>query len=174
MTPLSLKPSVGCLISDAAARFGDKTAVVTDERQWSFRALDDISSRVAHALQARGIGKGQTISLYSANCSEWIIAYYAVMKIGGIVNPLNLMLTPEEATFAMADCGAVAVFGSDKHIAALARATAQTQLMLKVSYGGIAPAGAVDFDALIADASIEVSPTEIDIDQPCTVAYAAS
>ncbi|MDP2094437.1 MAG: AMP-binding protein, partial [Hydrogenophaga sp.] len=112
MSAAALPTSVGALLSDAARRFGDKTALVFEDQRWSFRQLDEASSRVAAQLQQRGIAAGQKVTLFSPNCPEWIVAYYAVMKIGAVVNPLNLMLTPEEAAYAMNDCGAVAVFGS--------------------------------------------------------------
>ena len=168
----ALPSSVGALLTQAAQRFGDKTALVFEEQAWSFRQIDEASSRLAKALQAEGIGAGDTVSLYSPNGSEWLIAYYAVMKLGGVVNPLNLMLTPQEAAFAMNDCGAVAVFGSADRIAGLAPVLSQTSLRVCVSYGGPVPNGAVDFQALLerAPAGSFTSPP-IDLDQPCTIGY---
>jgi long-chain acyl-CoA synthetase len=163
--------SVGALLTQAARRFGDKTALVFEGQSWSFRALDDASSRLAAALQARGIGAGATVSLYAANGSEWMIAYYAIMKLGAVANPLNLMLTPDEAAYAMNDCKAVAVFGSDDRIAGLAPVLSKTQLKLCVAHGGHTPAGAVDFRALAETAGSCLIVPEIDPDQPCTVGY---
>ena len=166
-----MSASVGALIRQAAVRFGDKTALVFEERSWTFRELDEASSKVAAALQARGVGAGETVALYSPNCSEWLIAYYAVMKLGGIVNPLNLMLTPDEAAYAMNDGKVVAVFGSDDRIAGLAKVLPQTGLRLCVAYGGDTPAGAVDFRAMAEGSAGDFASPPIDLDQPCTVGY---
>src|SRR5258708_17320394 len=130
-----MQTSVGALISQAAWRFASKTALVFEDQKWSFRELDELSSKLAAGLQALGVGTGATVALYSHNCPEWIIAYYAIMKVGAVVTPLNLMLTPEEAAYAMNDCGAVAVFGSDDRIAALERARTSTSLRHCVAYG---------------------------------------
>lgn len=167
----ALCDSVGALVGVAGRRFGDKTALVFEERSWTFRQLDHASSKVAGALRALGFTAGDTVSLYSPNCPEWIIAYYAVMKLGGIVNPLNLMLTPGEAAYAMNDCGAVAVFGSDERIARLAGVRSGTKLRLCVAYGGATPDGCLDFRSLLDGEPGEFPAPGIDIDQPCTVGY---
>lgn len=171
MSGRAMCASVGALIHEAAGRFGDKTALVFEDQSWSFRQLDEAASKVATALQAKGFAAGDTISLYSPNCAEWMMAYYAVMKLGGIVNPLNLMLTPDEAAYAMNDCGAVAVFGSDERIAGLARVLPDTRLRLCVAYGGSAPEGAVDFRTLLEAPAGDFPVQGIDLDQTCTVGY---
>lgn len=174
MTGAAMPTSVGALLSDAARRFGDKTALVFDDQRWSFRQLDEASSRVAAQLQQRGIAAGQKVTLFSPNCPEWIVAYYAVMKVGAVVNPLNLMLTPEEAAYAMNDCGAVAVFGSNDRIASLASVRAQTGLKHCFAFGGQTPADAVDFAALLEGAAPSAGAYPVPgiaIEQPCTVGY---
>ncbi|CAM2187525.1 fatty-acyl-CoA synthase [Paraburkholderia sacchari] len=110
-----METSLGTLIAASAARFGDKTALVMDDRRFTFSEIDRLSSGVATHLLQRGYGPGTTVSLYAPNSPEWIIAYYGILKAGCVVNPLNPMLTATEAAFAIRDCGAAVVFGiSDK------------------------------------------------------------
>ncbi len=170
--------AIGELLSNAAARFGDKPALIVGERTWTFRELDVASERVARNLLARGFGPGDTFSLYSPNCEQWLIGYYAVLKLGGIVNPLNLMLTPGEAVYAMRDCSAVAVLGSADRIAALLPLLAETNVRLAVAYGGEvreATAGnCVHFDVLLEPPE-GIAATALlaggALDQPSTVGY---
>ncbi len=171
---MSFQRSVGALLRDSARRFGGKTALVFEGQRWTFSQLDEASSKVAARLRSLGFGAGDTIALYSPNCPEWVIGYYAIMKLGGIVNPLNLMLTPEEAAYAMNDCDAVAVFGSSERIAGLASVRDKTRLRHCVAYGSAVPARALDFrDFLDEDpnSSEAPPPADIGIDAPCTVAY---
>ena len=163
--------SVAELLSRSAQRFANKTALVFDDRRWSFRELDEASTRVAARLRALGVQPGQTVALYSPNAPEWIIGYYAVMKLGGIVTPLNLMLTAEEAAFAMNDCGAVAVIGSHDRIARLSPVLGKTQLKHRVAYGGEVPEGAIDFHSLLEPSADDFQPPVIDTDAVCTVGY---
>ena len=50
--------SIGAVLPQAAATFGDKTALVVAGREFSFRELDDISTRLAAGLSELGIGHG--------------------------------------------------------------------------------------------------------------------
>ncbi|WP_248113755.1 class I adenylate-forming enzyme family protein [Ralstonia pseudosolanacearum] len=171
MSWLKMPTSVGGLVRESASRFGDKTALVFEDQRWSFRDLDIASSKVASQLQQRGIVAGDKVSLFSPNGPEWIVAYYAVMKIGAVVNPLNLMLTPEEAAYAMHDCDAVAVFGSSDRIASLASVLERTGLRHRFSFGDSVPDGAVAFSSLLEDPFADFTESAIDIDQPCTIGY---
>lgn len=150
-----MQASVGALISQGAHRFGDKTALVFEGRTWSFAELDRLSSLAAQALTDRGIGAGDVVALYSPNCPEWIIAYYGILKAGAVVNPLNLMLTAAEAAFAMADCGAVAVFGSAEKIAGLEGQTADTRLREYIQFDGVPLAGSHLLQTVLEHTTLE-------------------
>lgn len=148
-----MQASIGALISQAARRFGDKTALVFEGRTWSFAQLDHRSSRAAQALIDRGVSRGEVVSLYSPNCPEWIIAYYGILKAGAVVNPLNLMLTPSEAAFAIADCGAVAVFGSAEKIAGLQAQAGATGVRDYIQFDGVPLDGALHLERLLEQTS---------------------
>ncbi len=167
----SLRGAVGELLARAAQRFGDKTALVFEGERFSFRELDDQASRLAAGLHAQGIRPGETVALYSPNCREWLVGYYAVMRLGAVVNPLNLMLTSQEAAYAMNDCGAVAVMGTDDRIAGLSPVLAETQLRVLVAIGGQPPPGAIDFRILLEhEIDVGIAPA-IALDDKCTVGY---
>ena len=51
---------------------------------------------VAAALQARGIGKGDVVALVGPNSAEWGIVYHGILRAGGVVTPMNPLLTQEE------------------------------------------------------------------------------
>jgi long-chain acyl-CoA synthetase len=57
--------SPGAILPLAAARFGDKSALVTSTRTLTFRDLDTESERLAAALIARRVGPGDVVSLYT-------------------------------------------------------------------------------------------------------------
>ena len=67
----------------------DKEAVVAGEERLNFADLDRISERLAHALAARGIGKGDRVGVAMRNCPSWIVIYMAILKAGGIATLLN-------------------------------------------------------------------------------------
>ena len=111
------------ILPRAAARYGNKSALITDTRTLSYAELDALSDRVAAALAARGIAPGDRVSLYSQNCWEWIVTYHGIIKAGAVVNPLNVMLTAQETRYVLSDCGARAIFcSSEKAPAEIGRA----------------------------------------------------
>ena len=138
------------ILSRAAARYGDKPALVTDTRTLSYTELDTLSDRVAAALAARDIAPGDRVSLYSQNRWEWIVAYHGILKAGAVVNPINVMLTPKEVQYVLGDCGARAIFSGPEKAAAVLDVAREVPGVEHVVSFGDAPAGAIDFAALIA------------------------
>ena len=67
----------------------DNEAVVAGDERLTFADLDRISGRLAHALVARGIAKGDRVGIAMRNCPAWIVAYMAILKAGGIATLLN-------------------------------------------------------------------------------------
>src|SRR6202042_431613 len=84
--------------------------LVGDGRTLPFQALDELSDRVAGGLHDIGVRPGDRVSLYSPNRWEWVVAYHGALRAGAVVNPINVMLTPEEVAFVLNDCGAAAIF----------------------------------------------------------------
>ena len=104
--------SIGQLPAEAARRFGDKIALIAPGRELSFNELNALSNRCANALVGLGVKAGDRVTLYSGNSWEWIVAYYGALKVGAVINPINVMLTPEEVGFVASDCGASVVLAS--------------------------------------------------------------
>lgn len=86
----------GDILGRAAAQFGDKPALVTNDRTLTFTELDELSDRVAAGLTARGVRPGQPVSLYAQNRWEWVVSYHGALKAGAVVNPVNVMLTLDD------------------------------------------------------------------------------
>jgi benzoate-CoA ligase family protein len=81
-----------------ADELGDKPALIDGDtgRTISFRELADTSRRVAAALAARGVTKGDVLALVSPNCSEFVITYYAALMLGVVVTTINPLTTAHD------------------------------------------------------------------------------
>jgi long-chain acyl-CoA synthetase len=106
----SIRADLGMILSRSAQRFGSKPALIAGGRTLTYQALDEMCDRVAGGLHALGVRPGDRVSLYSPNRWEWVVAYHAALRAGAVVNPINVMLTPEEVAFVLNDCGAAAIF----------------------------------------------------------------
>src|SRR5918996_6477103 len=94
---------------DPAARLPGRTAVKLDERELSYAELDQASARVAGLLHAKGIGPGDRVGLMLPNVPYFAIAYYGILRAGGAVVPMNVLLKERETTFYLSDPEARAV-----------------------------------------------------------------
>jgi long-chain acyl-CoA synthetase len=104
--PLPIAATLADLLPLLARHHPDRTALVMEDRSLTYAELDQAAGRLAGALAARGVMPGDRITLHGPNSWQWVVAYYAVLRSGAILNPLNLMLTPPEVAHAVRDCGA--------------------------------------------------------------------
>ena len=71
----------------------------------TYRALNERCNRLANALSAAGIEKGERVGLLLMNSAEFMEAYFALAKVGAVVVPLNWRLVPDELEFILKDSG---------------------------------------------------------------------
>jgi long-chain acyl-CoA synthetase len=105
-----IRADLGMILARSAERFGSKTALIGGGQTLTYQALHRLCGRVAAGLHALGVRPGDRVSIYSPNRWEWVVAYHAALRAGAVVNPINVMLTPEEVAFVLNDCGAAAIF----------------------------------------------------------------
>jgi long-chain acyl-CoA synthetase len=164
--------SIGGIPVAAAQRFGDKTAIVLPNRTLSFNELEALTNRCANALVNLGVKPGDRVTLYSGNCWEWIVSYYGALKMGAVINPINVMLTPTEVEFVANDCGAAIVIASHEKAVSIENVKAKSQVKELIAFGDEAlPAGIVSFNDMLADSSDDFTIGDIDIDSLSTIGY---
>ena len=96
-------------LRESARDVGTKAAVIHGERTTTFADLDAASDRLAGALARRGVGRGDRVTLFMPNSVEFVIGFYATLKAGGVVNPINAQSKEREVRFQVGDSGAKAV-----------------------------------------------------------------
>ena len=89
--------TIPALVASAAERFGDRSAVVDGEVEWTWAELDHQADRFAAALAAAGVDKGDRVSIWCPNCVEWIQAVLGVWKAGAVLVPINTRFKGSEA-----------------------------------------------------------------------------
>ena len=98
------------VLRQAAATHGTQDALLFFGHTLTFADLDRLTDRCAAGLQRIGVGRGTRVSLHLPNCPQFVIAYYGILKAGGIVVPHNPLYTEHEITHQLADAGvAVAI-----------------------------------------------------------------
>ncbi len=80
---------------------GAVEAVVAGDERLTFADLDRWSDRLAPALVARGIAKGDRVGIAMRNCPVWIVGYMAALKAGAVATLLNGWWEPRELAQAL-------------------------------------------------------------------------
>jgi long-chain acyl-CoA synthetase len=105
--------SVPQAFDEATAKFGAKTALVFYGREISFRELREQADRLGAALAGLGLKKGDRVGLYLLNSPQFVIAYFAVLKLGCTVTPISPVYTSHEVKFQLENSGARVVICQD-------------------------------------------------------------
>ena len=95
------------VIGGAAAR-GDHPAII-DAATGETTTYAELAAKVdsvAASLQGQGIGKGDVVALIGPNGAAWGIVYHGILRVGGVVTPINPLLTPDEVAKQVGDAGA--------------------------------------------------------------------
>jgi fatty-acyl-CoA synthase len=107
----------------SAAVFPDRVAVIHGEairRSWA--QLYARCRRLAHALQARGLGRGDTVAVMLPNTPEMVEAHFGVPMAGCVLNAINTRLDAASVAF-MLEHGEAKLYIVDREFAAVAKAT---------------------------------------------------
>src|SRR5215469_10368098 len=98
--------NLAVILRESAHSFPDKPVALSAQGRLTYRQLDAASDRVAASLAASGIRPGDSVALQLPNIPQFLIAYFGILKAGGIAVPLNVMLTAPEVAFHLGDSGA--------------------------------------------------------------------
>ena len=79
-----------------AAAYGDRRAVVLDDDELTYSALDTRSGRLARGLLAAGVGKGSRVGVWMGNGPGWAVAWAAISRIGALCVPISTFSAPSE------------------------------------------------------------------------------
>ncbi len=107
---VSSRLALPVLLRQAASEYGQNKAITFGGKTLDFTTVDRIGDRIAAGLNRRGIGKGDRIGLYAFNSDCFALAYCGIIKAGGTVVPINLLLNPKEVSFILRDAGVKALF----------------------------------------------------------------
>jgi len=142
----------------------------------SYGALRDTSNRLANALAAHGIARGDRVAILLSQGPSVAVSHLAIYKLGAIALPLAMLFGVEAIVYRLRDSGAKARITNAQGLTKLAAAGDATGgLGLVLSIDGAAEVGqtlrARDFHAVLARASGEFTPLSTSADDPALMVY---
>ena len=79
-----------------AEKYPNVNALIFYGKKIKYKKLKEETDKFAHALSELGISKGDTVAIYLLNSPQYIISYFAVLKLGGKVTPISPVYTSHE------------------------------------------------------------------------------
>jgi fatty-acyl-CoA synthase/long-chain acyl-CoA synthetase len=164
-------------MSDQLARHArtipDTPALRFDGAGRSYAELDERVTRLARALQQRGVRTGDRIAVLALNGMEAWESYLAGVRLGAIVVPVNFRLVADEVAYVLTDSGAVAlvVDAALAPVAAKALEQAADVATVLVIGGGPAGSGSEDYEKALAAAGADPLDVVVDESDPAFIMY---
>lgn len=163
-------------LQEGAARSPDKTALVCGERRLSYARLDEMSNRLANALVARGVKRGDRVALHLDNSPEAVVGVFAALKAGAAFVAVSRGVKSDKLLALLNDCAASALI---LDVAALGQgllerlADEAPSLKAVVACGGAPRPGGpllLDFAAIQSEFSASAPAVRcIDLDLACLI-----
>ncbi|MER7585754.1 AMP-binding protein, partial [Kitasatospora sp. NPDC097691] len=102
--------NLSVLLEDSARTYPDRDALVLGSTRLTYAEVDAAANRVANLLVERGIRPGDRVALSCPNLPQFPIVYYGILKAGGVVVPLNILLKAREVAYHLRDAEVKAYF----------------------------------------------------------------
>lgn len=116
------------LLDMATMLYPDNAATIFFGVKLTYREISRQVNTLAAGLQALGIEKGDRLALMLPNCPQFVIAYFAALRVGAVVANVNPLYTPREIGFILNETGARGIFTLDQAVPKLQGARDAGQL----------------------------------------------
>ena len=87
--------NLAVILAESAFAHPDKEAVVLHPFRLSYGQIDALSNQVASSLRQLGLKSGEKVGVMLPNVPQFVITYFGVLKAGGVVVPMNVLLIPK-------------------------------------------------------------------------------
>ncbi|MEU4329091.1 AMP-binding protein [Nonomuraea dietziae] len=162
-----LGETIGENFERAVRRFGDREALVevATGRRWTYAQLNDEVDRLARALTARGIAKGDRVGIWAPNCAEWVFVQYATAKIGAILVNVNPAYRGHELEYVVRQSGMSLLISAVAHKGSDYRAMVE-----EIGFGEVVYLGQDTWQALLAEQA-PLKEVALSFDDPINIQY---
>lgn len=170
---------LGWHFEQATLRNPDGAALLYGDSVISYRDANQRANRLAHHLQAQGIGKGDVVALFIENRPELLLNVLAVAKLGGICAMLNTAQTQGALVHSLTLVNPVAIVVGAELLSPYAAVREQVQIPAERTWfvadqpGSAVPDGYIDLMAASAESPVDnpVSSAQVFFNDPCFYIY---
>ncbi|MEV6650799.1 AMP-binding protein [Streptomyces sp. NPDC051219] len=116
-TTALLGDTIGLNLDRVIAAHPDRDALVDlpAGKRWTYAEFGAEVDRLARALLATGVAKGDRVGIWAVNCAEWVLVQYATARIGAIMVNINPAYRVHELEYVLNQAGITVLFASQSH-----------------------------------------------------------
>ncbi|MGD2049649.1 MAG: long-chain fatty acid--CoA ligase [Chloroflexota bacterium] len=115
-------------LNQTARNYPGYPFIIFKGRSFTFQQINEAVDLFARALQKLGVGIGDRVAIHLPNCPQFVIVYYAILRLGALAVPCNPIYTAREMTHQLNDSGASAIVTLSAMYPLIKEIRSQTQL----------------------------------------------
>ncbi len=96
-------------LEQSAERLPGKVALICDGKRLTYQELDEMANRLANALLAHGVERGERVAVYLNNSVEAVVGIFAALKAGAVFVPINATTKRDKLVYILNNCRASAL-----------------------------------------------------------------
>ncbi len=159
---------VETFLSRSADIHPDKVALVAGGERLTYADLNVRADRLARALAALGMKRGERAIVFMDNCWEAVVAIFAVLKAGGVFSPVNPSTKSDKLAYVANNCRASTIITQARILPVVAQAMEQAPSLRRAIVAGAAEAPALRGGMTLAQAfdlgEAAAAPADLGID----------
>ncbi|MEV3913750.1 acyl-CoA synthetase [Streptomyces canus] len=141
-----------------------RTALIHGDTTFTYAGLHTRVTRLAHALRARGIRRGDRVAYLGPNHPSYLETLFAAGSLGAVFVPLNTRLAGPEIGYQLSDSGARALVYGPSHAGLVAGLPGSTDVRTYVEVGA-------EYEQLLAESAAEPIDEPVTADDTCIIMY---
>ncbi|MFF3635072.1 AMP-binding protein [Streptomyces sp. NPDC002250] len=112
-----LGDTIGANLDRAVAAWPEREALVDvpSGRRWTYAEFAADVDRLACALLASGVAKGDRVGIWAVNCAEWVLVQYATARVGAVMVNINPAYRTHEVEYVLNQAGISLLFATVRH-----------------------------------------------------------
>ena len=115
-------------LEESARKYPDRACTIFKGAVISFREMNAITDHVAAALVDIGVKKGDRVGIFMPNTPQFVMAFFGILKAGGVVVATNPLYTPPEIEHQANDAGIEYMFVMTNFYNTIKKAQPQTKI----------------------------------------------
>jgi len=157
----------------ATAICPDKTAIVFEDKRYTFSQLNERVNRLANGLLKLGVKKGDRVSFIQVNCNQCVETYFAVAKAGAIYLPLNFRAKEKEFTYMLNTAEAETLIVGERYVPMIKSIQPEVKSLKHIISIEEKHDDMLYYEDIIKSSSADDVMTEIDDDDTTMLMYTA-